>query len=67
MAEVAERLDSDSIGLILANQERLAQRRAVYEPVWREIDRWIDPFGAGGFDKGRRRRCSRERSRSSTT
>jgi hypothetical protein len=52
MAEVADRLDSDSIGLVLANQDRLAQRRAVYEPVWREIDRWIDPFGAGGFDKG---------------
>jgi hypothetical protein len=52
MARVAESLDSDSIGLILANQERLAQRRAVYEPVWREIDRWIDPFGSGGFDKG---------------
>jgi hypothetical protein len=52
MAELAERLDSEAIGLVLANQERLAQRRAVYEPVWREIDRWIDPFGAGGFDRG---------------
>jgi hypothetical protein len=52
MAELAERLDSEAIGLVLANQERVAQRRAVYEPVWREIDRWIDPFGAGGFDRG---------------
>jgi hypothetical protein len=52
MAEEAATLDSDEIGLILTNQGRLATRRAVYEPTWREIDRWIDPFGAGGFDRG---------------
>jgi hypothetical protein len=49
--EEVKAMDSDAIGLILANQERLAARRANYEPVWREIDRWIDPFGAGGFDR----------------
>lgn len=61
MSEAAASMDSEAIGLILANQERMAGRRATYEPVWREIDRWIDPFGAGGFDgKGASPRLAQE-------
>jgi hypothetical protein len=47
----AASLDSDSIDQIFARQTMLEARRAIYEPTWRDIDRWIDPFGAGGFDK----------------
>jgi hypothetical protein len=57
---MAESLVTDSVGLILANQDRLVSRRAPYEPVWREIDRWIDPFGGGGFDRGSAVQFSRE-------
>ncbi len=43
-------LSTGDVDQILAFHARLVTRRATYEPVWREIDRWIDPFGAGGFD-----------------
>jgi hypothetical protein len=56
----AEALDRGAIDQILATQARLEARRAIYEPLWREIDRWIDPFGAGGFDKGGVVQLSRE-------
>ena len=53
MAELAtvDRLDTDTIQLILANHERLKQRRAFYESIWRECDKYVDPHGAGGWDK----------------
>lgn len=41
----------DEIKLILANLDRLKQQRAFYEPAWRDIDRFVDPFGSGGWDK----------------
>jgi hypothetical protein len=44
-------MDSETVELILADHQRLVEKRAPYEPVWREIDRLVDPFGAGGFDK----------------
>ena len=47
----AATMDSETIGLILADQDKLAERRAIFEPTYREIDRFIDPFGAGGFIK----------------
>jgi hypothetical protein len=52
MADVAL-LDTDKVQLVLANHERLKEKRAFYEPTWREIDRYVDPFGAGGWDKGK--------------
>jgi hypothetical protein len=48
---VAGTLDTETIGLILADQDRLKTIRTTYESVWREIDYYVDPFGAGGFDK----------------
>lgn len=60
MSEAAANMDTDAIGQILANQDRMATRRSVYEPLWREIDRWIDPFGAGGFDRHGATQLSRE-------
>jgi hypothetical protein len=47
----AASLDTDTIQLILSNHERLKERRAFYESTWREIDRYVDPHGAGGWDK----------------
>lgn len=44
-------IDIDEINLILADQSRMEQMRSFYEPTWRDIDRYIDPFGAGGFDR----------------
>jgi hypothetical protein len=46
-------LDSERIQLVLANHQRLKEKRAPYEPYWRDIDRFVDPHGAGGWDKGR--------------
>jgi hypothetical protein len=52
MAEqAAASLDTETIQLIIANHGRLKERRAFYEPTWREIDRYVDPHGAGGWDK----------------
>jgi hypothetical protein len=48
---MAGKIDSEAINLILADQTRLEEKRALYEPTWREIDRYIDPHGSGGFDK----------------
>jgi hypothetical protein len=45
-------MSSDDVLTILADQDRLAVKRAFYEPTWREIDRYVDPFGSGGFDPG---------------
>lgn len=44
-------LDTETIDLIISNHSRLVTARGSYEPVWRDIDYYIDPFGAGGFDK----------------
>jgi hypothetical protein len=52
MADIAL-LDSDKVQLVLANHERLKEQRAFYEPIWRDIDRYVDPHGAGGWDKNR--------------
>jgi hypothetical protein len=46
-------LDTTAVGLVLSCHERLKEKRAYYEPTWRDIDRFVDPFGAGGWDKGR--------------
>jgi hypothetical protein len=53
MAEqaAAASLDTDTVQLILSNHERLKERRAFYESTWREIDRYVDPHGAGGWDR----------------
>jgi hypothetical protein len=53
MAEqaAAESLDTENVQLILSNHERLKEKRAFYESTWREIDRYVDPHGAGGWDK----------------
>jgi hypothetical protein len=51
MDQPAATISSDNVQLILADQERLKTKRGYYEPVWRDIDRWIDPFGAGGFNR----------------
>lgn len=44
-------LDTETIDLILADQDRLKTLRSSYESIWRDIDYYIDPFGAGGFTK----------------
>jgi hypothetical protein len=44
-------LNTEEITLILADHDRLKTERSYYEPVWRDIDYYIDPFGAGGFNK----------------
>jgi hypothetical protein len=44
-------LDTETIDLIISNHSRLVTARSPYEPIWRDIDYYIDPFGAGGFDK----------------
>jgi hypothetical protein len=49
----ASTIDTDAIGQILADQDRLAIERSFYEPAWKEIDLYIDPFGMGGFDKSK--------------
>ncbi len=41
--------DTDFINCILADQSRLEGERAIYDPTFRDIDRFIDPFGSGGF------------------
>lgn len=46
----SEAMTSDDIQLVLADQSRLEQVRSFYEPTWRDIDRYVDPFGAGGFN-----------------
>jgi hypothetical protein len=55
MAEqaAAASLDTDTVQLILSNHQRLKERRAFYESTWREIDRYVDPHGAGGWDQGK--------------
>jgi hypothetical protein len=45
------KMDTETIGLILSNHDRLVSARSPYESIWRDIDYYIDPFGAGGFDK----------------
>jgi hypothetical protein len=50
---MGELLDTDKVQLILARQERLKVKRSYYEPTWRDIDRFVDPHGAGGWDAGR--------------
>jgi hypothetical protein len=43
-------ISTDDIALILSDQERLEGQRSFYEPTWRDIDRYVDPFGSGGFN-----------------
>jgi hypothetical protein len=50
-AAAATALSTDTIQLILADQDRLAAKRSPYESTFREIDRFVDPFGSGGFLK----------------
>jgi hypothetical protein len=47
----ANGLDTETIGLIMADHDRLKNLRSPYESLWREIDYYVDPFGAGGFNK----------------
>jgi hypothetical protein len=49
----AATMSTDTVQLILADQSRLKEERAPYESVWREIDRYVDPFGSGGFNDKR--------------
>src|SRR4051812_5489954 len=52
MTDVADAalMGTDAVQHILADQTRLETLRAPYEPLFREIDRFVDPFGSGGFD-----------------
>jgi hypothetical protein len=52
MADIAL-LDTEQVQLVLANHERLKEKRSFYEPYWRDIDRFVDPHGAGAWDKSR--------------
>lgn len=42
--------DEPMVKCLLDDQERMENERAFYEPTFRDIDRYIDPFGAGGFN-----------------
>jgi len=44
-----ETQDQDWVRGILRDQARMESERSGYESTWRDIDRYIDPFGAGGF------------------
>lgn len=44
-----EQQDEDWVRQVLADQGRMEGERAPYESTYRDIDRFIDPFGAGGF------------------
>lgn len=48
MADMPEQ-DEEFVKRILNDQARMAQKRKLYEPIYKEIDRYIDPFGSGGF------------------
>jgi hypothetical protein len=49
MVPAAALMSTDTVQLILSDQDRLANERSPYESTFREIDRYVDPFGAGGF------------------
>lgn len=49
MADTAIEQDEDLVKGILREHEVLKAKRKLYEPLYREIDRYIDPFGSGGF------------------
>lgn len=44
--------DAELVKCLLADQTRMEGVRALYEPIYRDIDTYIDPFGAGGFVQG---------------
>jgi len=50
MADETEQ-DEGLVKGILCDQERMAAKRKLYEPLYKEIDRYIDPFGSGGFQR----------------
>lgn len=50
MPEVLEQ-DGDFVKQLLADQARMAAKRKLYEPLLKEIDQFIDPFGSGGFTR----------------
>jgi len=44
-----EQQDTDWVRQVLADQSRMEGERTPYESTYRDIDRYIDPFGSGGF------------------
>lgn len=44
-----EQQDEQWVRQILADQSRMEGERIPYESTYRDIDRFIDPFGSGGF------------------
>lgn len=44
-----EQQDEEWVRQIVADQARMEGERAPYESTYRDIDRYIDPFGSGGF------------------
>jgi hypothetical protein len=48
-AAAAADMSTDNVQLILADQDRLAEKRRPYESIFRDLDRNMDPFGSGGF------------------
>lgn len=43
--------DEGLVKMILADHGRMVAKRQLYEPLYKEIDRYIDPFGSGGFQR----------------
>lgn len=41
--------DEDLVKDILRQQSEMENKRKLYEPVLRDIDKFVDPFGSGGF------------------
>lgn len=41
--------DEDFVKVLLGDQGRMEAKRKLYEPIYKEIDRYVDPFGSGGF------------------
>lgn len=48
-AQDAPEQDEGLVKQILREHEEMKARRVLYEPLFREIDRYVDPFGSGGF------------------
>ena len=44
-------VSDDDIGEIFKRHEQLQDRRRAHEPLWRQCERWADPYQQGGFYK----------------
>lgn len=41
--------ETEEIQQILLDQERMVTERALWDPIYKDVDHWIYPAGAGGF------------------